>query len=322
MILTLTPNPATDVTYRVGALTPGETHRVQQVSERAGGKGINTASVLHAMGLDTVVLAPVGDTSRAAFEGNLIDRGIRHHLVATSAPTRRAVAVVDDAHGATVFNEAGSPLPESVWDEVIAAIESLGSPGDVLTVSGSLPAQAPDDVVLRIVRAAKAARLNVVLDVRKEALALALSAAPDLVKPNRSESQATLLHTGRGDGFGPHASATRLARALVEAGAASAVVSDGPAGVCLAAGAVGLRAWLPEPLRGNPTGAGDALTAALAASLDELDQLPDGHEAWAQALRRGVAWSAAAVLQPLAGEVDPADVARLLPAVEIEETPS
>ena len=36
-------------------------------------------------------------------------------------------------------------------------------------------------------------------------------------------------------------------------------------------------------------------------------------------LRRGVAWSAAAVLQPVAGAVDPADVDRLLPTVEIEE---
>lgn len=322
MILTLTPNPATDATYRVGALTLGETHRVEQVSERAGGKGINTASVLRAMGLDVMAVAPVAEASLSAFEGDLNARGIRHYLVGTTAPTRRSVAVVDDVHEATVFNEAGSPLPESIWDDVIDAVERFASPGDVLTVSGSLPPQALDDVVLRITMAAKAARLKVVLDVREEALALALAATPDLVKPNRSEALATLSRAGLGEELGRDTSAARLARALVEAGAASAVVSDGSAGLSLAAGSVGLRAWLPAALRGNPTGAGDALTAALAATLDELDHLPDGHEAWAQALSRGVAWSAAAVLQPLAGEVDPADFARLLPTVEIEETRS
>src|SRR5699024_11937623 len=38
MIVTLTPNPAVDVTYTVPRLSPGEVHRVQQVVESAGGR--------------------------------------------------------------------------------------------------------------------------------------------------------------------------------------------------------------------------------------------------------------------------------------------
>ena len=59
--------------------------------------------------------------------------------------------------------------------------------------------------------------------------------------------------------------------------------------------------------------------APLAADLDGIADLPTGRDDWAAVLRRGVAWSAAAVLQPVAGAVDPADVDRLLPTVEIEE---
>jgi tagatose 6-phosphate kinase len=105
----------------------------------------------------------------------------------------------------------------------------------------------------------------------------------------------------------------------VAAGARAALISDGTNGLVLVHDDVVLRAHLPRPLSGNPTGAGDALTASLAADLDGDGDLPQGREAWAAVLRRGVAWSAAAVLQPVAGAVDPADVGRLLPTVEIEE---
>jgi tagatose 6-phosphate kinase len=64
-------------------------------------------------------------------------------------------------------------------------------------------------------------------------------------------------------------------------------------------------------LSGNPTGAGDALVAALAAGL------ADGSP-WARMLPEAVTWSAAAVLQHVAGEIDPHDVARLAPEVLVE----
>ncbi len=333
MIITLTPNPAIDITYRIAAVTLGESHRVVNVTERAGGKGINTAAVLTSMGLDCLALAPVGDATLDSFAADLDGRGIRHHLVTAPHPTRRSVALVDDAHEATLFNEAGASIPDAVWNEVIRQVERLGGSGGVLTVSGSLPVQTPADLVARITRAAHEAGLRVVLDVSGPALSNSLTFAPELVKPNRSEAAATLMAlspgdggagTGAGSGAESHTEtgAAELARLLVTAGAKAAVVSDGSAGLALATRSVGLRAWLPQVLQGNPTGAGDALTAALAAGLDgqREDHLPDSRDDWSEVLRRGVAWSAAAVLQPVAGTIDPGDVARLLPTVEIEET--
>jgi hypothetical protein len=69
-----------------------------------------------------------------------------------------------------------------------------------------------------------------------------------------------------------------------------------------------LRARLDAPLRGNATGAGDAAVAAIASCLVEGERDP------AAILSRAVAWSAAAVLAPLAGELAPgfADLERRL----------
>ncbi len=331
MIVTLTPNPAVDITYGVASVTLGASHRVSSVHERAGGKGLNVAAVLTTMGHSAVAVAPVGSGQRRFFEVDLRRRGIGYRLVESASPTRRSIAVVDSAGEATLFNEAGSPQFEEVWESVEDVLSSLCRPGSVLTISGSLPSEAPVDTIAHLVEHGHRLGLHVIVDVGGAPLASALAHRPTLVKPNRSEAEAALGSVrgfgeeavgGAGEAVGGAGEAVgALARGLVEAGAQSAIVSDGAAGVCLVHNEVALKARLREPLTGNPTGAGDALTAALAAELEERGGLPTGRDEWADALRRGVAWSSAAVLQPVAGTVGPDDVARLTPAVEVEEIP-
>ena len=60
MIATVTLNAALDVTYEVDELRPDEMHRVRAVHERAGGKGINVARILHARGRAVTCLGLVG----------------------------------------------------------------------------------------------------------------------------------------------------------------------------------------------------------------------------------------------------------------------
>ena len=77
--------------------------------------------------------------------------------------------------------------------------------------------------------------------------------------------------------------------------------------------ASGIRARLPQPLHGNATGAGDAAVAAIAAALAEHPELraaddaepADSTAARIAMARRATAWSASAVLMPLAGALSP-----------------
>ena len=321
MIITLTPNPAIDTTYAVPTVTLGESHRVDEVHERAGGKGVNVASVLTEQGRHAVAVAQVGSDELAAFATDLSDRGLSHRLVESPCRTRRSVAIVDDQGRATLFNEAGEAPPDSVWARVSEAVAALAPQASVLTISGSLPAGASDDLVESLTREATRAGLHVVLDVGGPPLARALGARPTLVKPNRSEAAAAQLGRPRSvSSRSVSPTARDLAFALADHGAHAVVVTDGEHGIQLLHDGVELRAWLREPLKGNATGAGDALTASLAADIEMLGGLPHGRDAWAEVLRRAVAWSAAAVLQPIAGAVDPRDVERLLSSVEIEES--
>jgi 1-phosphofructokinase family hexose kinase len=315
MIVTVTPNPAVDVTYAVASVELGESHRIHDVTERAGGKGVNVASVLAAMGRHAIALAPVGAADVATYAMDLTTRGVSHRLVESPSPTRRSVAVVEAGGRTTLFNEAGAAQPDSTWAHLAAALTALAEQAAVVTVSGSLPSEAPTGLVRRFVLEAARAGRPTVVDCGGPALEAALAAGPALVAPNRAEADAAV-----GEGPGRHLSVGDLAFRLVDGGAMAAAVTDGANGVQLLHDDVELRAWLPDTLTGNPTGAGDAMTASLAADLEGAPGLPAGRDDWADVLRRAVAWSAAAVLQPVAGAIDPADVERLLPRVEVEES--
>lgn len=312
MIVTVTPNPALDVTGRVGRVVAGESHRLTRVTARAGGKGVNVAAVASALGVPATALLAVGPESAATFEADLARRGVPAVLVPSPVPTRRSVAAVDSDGEATVLNEEGEAPPSQTWDALVEALTWACDGADALVVSGSVAPGSPDGVVTRLLRTGAAAGCALVADARGEDLLVALETARRegwrlLAKPNLSEARESL-----GDDA---LDAAACAAALLDLGAWCAVVSDGARGLVLAVrdrdGVAGWSARLPEPVRGNPTGAGDALTAALAAHLGPRE--PD----WERALRAGVAWSAAAVLRPVAGEVDPADVARLETQVEI-----
>lgn len=81
MILTVTPNTALDVTYTVDSLVPDQVHRVSAVRQRAGGKGINVARVLYALGADTRAVALAGGAAGSSVAQELAASGVPAELV-------------------------------------------------------------------------------------------------------------------------------------------------------------------------------------------------------------------------------------------------
>jgi tagatose 6-phosphate kinase len=302
MILTVTPNVALDITYRVDLLTPGSSHRVRGVRERAGGGGINVARVLHGLGHDTMILGFVGSATAAALTTDLAQSELAHELIPVEGPTRRSVAVVDSSNGAaTLFNEPGPPVPAATWDDLEARLAARLPEATALVVSGSLPPDASDDACARLVRLAVAHRVTVLVDTVGENLLRAAAAGADIVKANAGELLDT---TGRSD-------VAAAATALRRRGANAVVASLGEAGMTAWTPGGCWRAALPAPVVGNPTGAGDAATAALIGGAA-------AGAPWPERLRAAVALSAAAVLQPTAGSFDMGHYREFVPQIVVE----
>ncbi|MFD7582897.1 1-phosphofructokinase family hexose kinase [Kitasatospora sp. NPDC059817] len=303
MIVTVTPNPALDITYGVPALRPHTSHRVASVHEQAGGKGVNVARVLHGLGRRTTAVLPLGGSTGAVLRADLDRAGIACLGVplAAGTSTRRTVAVVD-AVDATVLNEPGPELSAEDWTALRAAVRGLLPTARALVLSGSLPPGLPGDAYADLVRLAHEQGVPVVLDADGAALTGALAAGPTAVKPNAVELRRA---TGIADPL-------RAAHALVDAGARAVVASLGPDGLLAVTPDGSWRARLPPEavVRGNPTGAGDAAVAALAVAL--ADRTP-----WPAALAHAVALSAAAVQAPYAGRFDPQAYDGHLPLVRV-----
>lgn len=298
MILTVTLNAALDVTYEVDALVPHSTHRVTTTRARAGGKGINVASVLHALGIPVIASGLVGGPTGDLVVADLDARGIPHDFVAVHGDSRRTVNVVSAATGdSTIFNEAGPVLGEDEWSATLATIGSLveDHAATVVALSGSLPRGLAATAYAQLVGVARDRGALTVVDADGAVLAASVGAHPDVIKPNLAELEAATGLTGIAAG----------AAALRALGARDVVVSSGAEGATVVAADGHVVTARPgERLQGNPTGAGDALVAAICAGLAEGDP-------WTTILTEAVAWSAAAVLAPHAGELDAEDVARL-----------
>ncbi|MDF9875435.1 1-phosphofructokinase family hexose kinase [Cellulosimicrobium cellulans] len=332
-VVALTPNPAWDVTYGVDRLAPGESLRVRSVVARAGGKGVNVARVARTLGASSVAVCPLGGPLAGPFAADLDTDGQPTVVVPVAGAVRQSVAVVpaeagvEDGGHPTVLNEPGPALGDAEWAALVAACAAQARVPDaasapphdgppphdglprhvVATVSGSLPPGTTPERVAGLVGALRAAGALVHVDASGPGLLWAADAGADLLKPNRSE---LVEATGIAD---PALAVAELFRR----GARAVVVTDGERGLTAyepgPAGAgvpvVAGRARLAAPVAGNPTGAGDAAMAALAVDPDQP---------WARRLALAAATSAAAVLQPVAGAVDRADVDRLLTHVLTE----
>ncbi|MEU0784443.1 1-phosphofructokinase family hexose kinase [Streptomyces sp. NPDC006173] len=289
MILTVTLNTALDITYRVRSLRPHASHRVSEVTERPGGKGLNVGRVLAALGHEVTVTGFTGGaTGRTVRERLAGTPRIEDALVPVAQPTRRTIAVVDTTTGDTTqLNEPGPEITPAEWAALQETYERLLRSASAVALCGSLPPGVPVGAYAQLVRAARALAVPVLLDTSGEPLRRGVAARPDIVKPNADElAELTGSHEP-----------LQAARNARRRGAHAVVASLGPEGLLAHTPDGHWRARPPVRAHGNPTGAGDSAVAGLLSGL--VENLP-----WPDRLARAVALSTATVAAPVAGEFD------------------
>ena len=299
MILTVTLNTALDLTYRVRSLRPRASHRVTDVVERPGGKGVNVARVLAALGHEVTVTGFTGGATGATVRALLAEApGVTDALVPVAGATRRTVAVVDELAGETTrLNEPGPQVTPAEWAAFLRAYDGLLPGASAVALCGSLPPGVPVGAYAGLIRTARSLGVTVLLDTSGEPLRRGVAARPDIIKPNAGElAELTGSHEP--------SRATRDAR---RRGAHAVVASLGPQGL-LAVTPDG--EWRAAPVHGNPTGAGDSAVAGLLSALVE-------HLPWPARLARATALSAATVRAPTAGEFDRAAYEELVGRVVV-----
>jgi len=302
MVLCVALNAAVDVTYAVDRLPSGEAARVRTVEARPGGKAVNVARVLRALGEDVTVTGFAGGCRGGQIRSGLATEGISDQLVPIAGESRQTLVAVADDGSFAEFDEAGPDVTPDEWDACLRRFGEVVAHHETVVLAGSLPPGLTEDAYATLVATANDAGATVLLDAGGEALRRGLAAKPRVVKVNTAE-----LSSFAGREVGSERDVVEVGTAMVDGGVAMVVVTLG------SAGAVALTpddAWrIRQPPRaGSPVGAGDAFTAGLVASA------PTG---LVGRLRFATALAASSVGQLAAGTVDVGLATRLEHEVEV-----
>lgn len=306
-ILTLTLNPALDITISLDRLRPGAVNRSQALHSHAAGKGLNVAQVLADLGHSVTVGGFLGQDNLAPFEALIAWRGFADCFVRVPGETRSNIKLVEADGQVTDINGPGPQVDEAARDALLQRLAHVAPGHDAVVVAGSLPRGISPEWLRELLLMLKAQGLKVALDSSGEALRAGLQAAPWLVKPNTEELGELLgLPVQAAD------EQRAAARRLLATGVEHVVVSQGEQGVNWFAAGLALHAQPSKVRIASTVGAGDSLVAGMVHGLLQA-------EAPAATLRRATAIAAQAVTQVGFGIHDREQLERLEAAVRLTE---
>ena len=304
-ILTLTMNPALDLTVQLGPLQIGQVNRSDAMLSHAAGKGINVAQVLADLGHELTVAGFLGVDNQQPFETLFAKRGFVDEFVRVPGETRSNIKLAESSGRITDLNGPGPEVSLQAQQALAARVEQIAAGFDAVVVAGSLPRGVSAQWLKTLLLRLKAMGLKVALDTSGEALRAGLDASPWMIKPNTEELADAL--------DAPIISIAAQAEAaadLRQRGIEHVVISQGSEGVHWFSSNVALQALPPKVTVASTVGAGDSLLAGM------VHGLLCGHKP-EQTLRTATAIAAMAVTQIGFGINDPAQLKRLESGVNV-----
>lgn len=322
-IVTLTVNPALDLSTSTDRLEPEHKLRCGPSVVEAGGGGVNVSRVIARLGGSSTALYTAGGATGGAYRELLAAEAaeiaaqpgggsLTAELIPIAGATRQNITIDEAATGHQYrFVLQGPTLSDDEGMLCLDCVDTALPPeGGYLVLSGSLPPGAPDDLYARLVRRAHDHGARAIVDASGAALAAAVEAGPHLIKPSGRE----LRELAASLGLGPAEIATErvevdqllaIAQALIaRTGTGIVALTLGAQGAAIITADAVLRLASPDVAVRSTVGAGDSFLGAM------VLRLAQGHDL-AAAARAGVAAGAATASMPGTELGDRAHVERL-----------
>jgi len=302
-IVTLTMNPALDITTDTDVVGPTDKMRCSAVRYEPGGGGVNVARIAHVLGASVTAVFPAGGA-----DGDLVT-----DLLSPEAPLRR-VRIAGSTRESFTVNETSSgrqyrfvlPGPWVTFAEQAECLNALRAAlvsADFVVASGSLPPNVHPDYYQRVADICQEHGARLILDTSGGGLAH-ITDGVFLLKPSVRELRECVGRELRSE-----TDQLAAARELIERGCAeNIVVSLGPGGALLATPHVSQRYPSVVVPDGSGVGAGDALVAAITVGLSRGWTLE-------KSIQLGVAAGAAMLMTPGSAPCTRGDVERLFEKV-------
>lgn len=260
MIITVTMNPAVDKTVEVDKLRPNDLNRISKVEYDAGGKGINVSKTLCAMGCSSLAMGFLGGNAGKTIENVLTLWDIPHDFIWVEGETRTNTKVYAFDGGVTELNEPGPAVSKMELELLLTKILAHTNEHTLVVLSGSIPAGIDTGIYAEITKRVHEKGGSVLMDADGPLFKKALTASPDMIKPNHKELE---------EFVGAEKPLTQgelkaIAADLQKDGIHTTAVSMGAEGALFMKGDYAVRCPALKVEAHSTVGAGDAMVAALA----------------------------------------------------------
>jgi 6-phosphofructokinase 2 len=274
-ILTVTFNPALDITTAVDVVVSGRKLRCDAPRIDPGGGGVNVSRAIAQLGRESIAFAAIGGAIGSEFRERLEREGIDCVWFEMEQTTRQSLAV----HDREMSEQFRFVLPGPVWSaadwrDCLRLLRAQFRAGDIVVVSGSLPPGVPPDAHRVLAELLSGSDTQVIADTNGPALAAIASGTGNSIHVLvTDEHEAARLLEMASIAI---ADARELAVRLVsDQVARNVLITLGPRGV-LAADEDGV--WFvtpPDVEVVSKVGAGDSFVAGLAIGLAQGQAMPE-----------------------------------------------
>jgi 1-phosphofructokinase family hexose kinase len=316
MIITVTLNSAIDKTLSVPNFRLGRRHRTVEQTTMPGGKGVNVARLLKALGQPVIATGFTGGPTGTRIVDQLTQLSVLSDFVRIREESRTNTAVIDPTTGEqTEINERGPKVTAQEVELFVDKLLYLAKGASMCVFAGSLPRDVDTDIYAGLIRELRRLGVTSIVDTDGDPMRRAVRAEPDVISPNVLEAEELVGHEFSDD---PDEWAIAT-REMCELGAREAIMTMGEG--CFArmrpedgeSEPALYRVRLASPaLEPRATiGSGDAFLAGFVAARYS------GRSA-ADCLAYGVACGAESTQHLGAGLIDPERVTRLLAETEVQ----
>src|ERR1700686_3806864 len=200
MIITVTLNAAIDKSLSVPNFRLGRRHRTVEQRTMAGGKGVNIARALKALGQPVIATGMAGGATGTRIVDELTAESILNDFVRIREESRTNTSVLDPTDGQqTEINERGPAVSEHEVELFRDKLLYLARGAAIVVFAGSLPRGVEPDLYAAMIRELQRLDVTTVVDTDGEPLRHAVRAEPEVVSPNVIEAEELVGHEFAGE---------------------------------------------------------------------------------------------------------------------------
>lgn len=188
MILTITLNPALDKVYSIDDFKNNHVFRTKEMTETAGGKGLNVTRVAKLLDEDVTATGFLGGHIGNFIRNEVTKLDIKEQFIEVEGNTRMCINITDQKNNTTTeILEDGPDILKKEIKSFLQRYEILIEKADIVTASGSLPPGLPVNFYKTLSDYSNDKNTRFLLDTSGEYLKKGIAGKPYLIKPNEEE---------------------------------------------------------------------------------------------------------------------------------------